>query len=231
VEMLDRLDELADLVETAKSFPLSQSCVLPRVDALDLIDDVKAALPDTVREAEVVVKQRDDILDDAERESRAIVAEAEEAAVRIMNEAAQVADSRRAAAVAEAEQILAEARMQSALIVDSHTITVSARDEATRLLNDAREQAELIVNATKHRSKTLLAKAESSLTSALAEVHHSLAELDSPAYEFVGEVAVERAGDRLEPRADHEPDEPSDGEFYDFRLLDEADGGGTGGYR
>lgn len=231
MEMLDRLDELADMVETAKSLPLSQSCVLPRADLLDLIDEVRAALPDTVREADVVVQQRDDILDDAERESQAIVAEAEAAATKIINEATEIANNRRSAAAAEAEQVLAEARMQSALIVDSHTITVTARDEATRVINEATEKAEMIVVSTKHRATTLLAKAEQSLSSALDEVHRSLAELDSPSHQFIADLDADNADEPVGLRTNIDHVDHREDEFYDFGTDDEVDDGGSGYYR
>lgn len=229
--MLDRLDELADLVETAKNLPLSQSCVVPRADVLDLIEDIRAALPDTVREADVVVQQRDDILDDAERESEAIVAQAEDAAAKIINEATEIANNRRSAAAAEAEQILAEARMQSALIVDSHTITVSARDEATRLINDAKDKAEMIVVSTKHRSTTLLAKAEHSLSSALDEVYRSLAELDSPLNQYISDLDADNADEPVGSRTNIDHVDQHEDAFYDFGSEAYAPDGGSGYYR
>lgn len=231
MEMLDRLDELADMVETAKSLPLSQSCVLPRADLLDLIDEVRAALPDTVREADVVVQQRDDILDDAERESQAIVAEAEAAATKIINEATEIANNRRSAAAAEAEQVLAEARMQSALIVDSHTITVTARDEANRVIDEATEKAEMIVVSTKHRATTLLAKAEQSLSSALDEVHRSLAELDSPRHQFIADLDADNADEPVGLRTNIDHVDHREDEFYDFGSDEEVGDGGSGYYR
>jgi hypothetical protein len=51
MEIHERLDDIAQLLETARAVPLSTSCVVPRNEALDLVEDARDALPEAIREA------------------------------------------------------------------------------------------------------------------------------------------------------------------------------------
>ena len=72
-EIVERLDDLTDLIETAKALPLSQSCMVPRAEMLDLIDDARASLPESVLAAEQVLIRRDQILADAQADADRLV--------------------------------------------------------------------------------------------------------------------------------------------------------------
>ncbi len=161
MDMLDRLDELSDIIETAKSLPLSASCVVPRDEVLDLLDEIRATLPDALRDAEQIVRRRDEILAVAEGAASEQLAGAEAQAGRIVGEAADTAQTRRSQATAEAENILAAAQIQAALLIDTHATTVAAKDEAARIIADAKQRAEVMIATTTHRVNVLLAKAES----------------------------------------------------------------------
>jgi cell division septum initiation protein DivIVA len=220
MDMLNRLDELSDIIESAKSLPLSASCVVPRDEVLDLLDEIRATLPDTIREAEQIVRRRTEILDAAERGSHERVAEAEARAERITQEASDRANSARSQASAEAEKMLAEARMQAALIVDSHATTVAARDEAVGLVKDAQHRAELILASTTHRSNVLLAKAEAALLSAVQEVQREHGDLESMAVAFHAEIAEGHPDQIVDVAASEKRNSQGHGaeEFYDFEL-------------
>jgi cell division septum initiation protein DivIVA len=71
------LDELVELVETARAVPLSGSCVVPRERALDLLDAVHDAIPAELTEARAVLARREALLAEAERQAAGLVAEAE----------------------------------------------------------------------------------------------------------------------------------------------------------
>ncbi len=233
MDMLNRLDELSDIIESAKSLPLSASCVVPRDEALDLLDEIRASLPDTIREAELIVRRRNEILDAAERGSQERIAEAEARAERLLEDASDRARTTRSQAGAEAEKVLAEARMQAALIVDSHTTTVAARDEATRLVKDAVHRSELILSATTHRANVLLAKAEAALLSAVQEIQREHADLESMSVAYRSEITAEEQGEVVDVAAREQQKTSAAGgeEFYDFELDVVIDPDQLPGYR
>ena len=58
MEIHERLDDIAQLLETARAVPLSTSCVVPRNEALDLVEDARDALPEAIREADEILANR-----------------------------------------------------------------------------------------------------------------------------------------------------------------------------
>lgn len=178
MEMLDRVDDLWDLIENAKALPLSQSCIVPRGEALDLLEDVRASLPGAIQEADQVIRRREDILDDAARESQAIVASARDEGARLVEEGMRAANRLRAEAQHEAERIIAEARTQAAHMLEHHTISVAAKDEAVRVLARAQERALGVVEETQQEMAGRLAEVADVLSSAMGELREGISLLN-----------------------------------------------------
>ncbi len=63
--VFEALDELVTIVEEARGVPMTASCVVPRGDLLDLLDDVRDALPGEVDDAQDVLDHRDQMLNEA----------------------------------------------------------------------------------------------------------------------------------------------------------------------
>src|ERR1700716_4766467 len=100
--VFEALDELVTIVEEARGVPMTSSCVVPRGDMLELLDDVRDALPGEVDDAQDVLDKRDQLLHTARAEASNTVTAANA-------EAAQTVD----AAAAEAERILDDARARA----------------------------------------------------------------------------------------------------------------------
>ena len=83
-ELLDKID---DMVDKAFSMPLSKGKCLVNADELrDILDDIRAHLPSEIRQAKAIVSDRNDIIDDAKRESEDIIRKAEERARVLVSE-------------------------------------------------------------------------------------------------------------------------------------------------
>ena len=52
MDVQERLAELAVLVEDAKAMPLSASCLVNRSQVLDLIEEIRQLLPESVQRAD-----------------------------------------------------------------------------------------------------------------------------------------------------------------------------------
>ncbi|HEU4528458.1 MAG TPA: hypothetical protein VFT80_11090 [Actinomycetota bacterium] len=104
MDLAARLQQLEDLIREAKSMPLSSSALLNRDEVLELIGEMKAALPEEVKQARWVVKDREELLAKARRDAEAIVEDARAEQLRMAEREAIV---QRAAE--EAERITAEA--------------------------------------------------------------------------------------------------------------------------
>jgi hypothetical protein len=107
VDIHDTLDELASLVEGARSVPMSASCVVNRADALALIDRVRASLPGALLEADGLLQRRDGVLADARREAEGVLDEAHAERMRLVSQTEVIAqaqiEGRRIVAAAEQE--------------------------------------------------------------------------------------------------------------------------------
>ncbi len=116
MDPLARIDEIAALVEGARSMPMSASCIVNREELLDLIDALRAELPAEVRKARAVLEERDEILAAGHREVDRVVSGGITEHRRLVSEAEVTAAAERAAAALmsearlEAERIKAEAQ-------------------------------------------------------------------------------------------------------------------------
>ena len=65
--VFEALDELSAIVEEARGVPMTSGCVVPRGDVLELIDDIKDAIPGELDDAQDVLDARDTMLREAKR--------------------------------------------------------------------------------------------------------------------------------------------------------------------
>ena len=100
---------IEEQLENGMNVPLSGGKRLVDVDKVhDLVDEIRANLPDEIRQAKGIVNDRAQILSDAKREAEAIVSKAESRARAIVSEQEIVKESQRRAA-----EILTAAQSQS----------------------------------------------------------------------------------------------------------------------
>ena len=103
MDVQERLDELTVLVEDAKSMPLSASCIINRTQVLDLIEEIRQLLPESVHRADELLADREAVVQDGRREADRILERARAEADRMVSEHEVYL-----AAVAEAEALREE---------------------------------------------------------------------------------------------------------------------------
>lgn len=108
MDLAARLQQLEDMVKEAKSMPLSSSALLNREELLELVNEMKTALPEEVKQARWVVKDREELLTKARRDAEQLVEDgrAEQLRMATHEEVVKRADE-------EADRILAEAREEA----------------------------------------------------------------------------------------------------------------------
>ena len=67
------LDRLQETVESARSMPMSASCVVNRAEVLALVDELRLRLPDALAQAREVLGDREGVVEDGRREAQRIV--------------------------------------------------------------------------------------------------------------------------------------------------------------
>lgn len=100
-----KLDEIVAMVESAKSMPLSASVLVNKADVLSLLDELRATLPEELREAQWVIKDRDEVIEQGRKEAERIIADARTEQARLVSRT-EVMQS----ATKEAERVVDEAK-------------------------------------------------------------------------------------------------------------------------
>ena len=67
-----RIQQLEDMIKEAKSMPLSASALLNREELLEVVAGLKDALPEEIKQARWVVKDREELLTKARRDAEAL---------------------------------------------------------------------------------------------------------------------------------------------------------------
>ncbi len=107
LDIIFLVERLESLIANGKPLPLTKNAIIDREQALNLIDELRAAVPEEVRAAKRINSEGERIIDKAQEEAERIVARAQEQAAfligeRGLTEAAE-AESRRIVADAEDE--------------------------------------------------------------------------------------------------------------------------------
>ena len=104
MDITARLNQLDELVREAKAMPLSSSVLVNRDEVLDLIAEMQEALPDEIKQARWIVKDREELLSKAKADGEALVAAARDEQLKMARQESIVARAN-----GEGERILAEA--------------------------------------------------------------------------------------------------------------------------
>ena len=78
--VLDLLDELEDIVDTAPNVPLTDKIMVESSEVLEIVDDIRKALPEDVKQAKWLKDEKERILAEAKEEYEKIIMEAKKQA-------------------------------------------------------------------------------------------------------------------------------------------------------
>jgi len=157
MDILQLIDRLEELFNESKSIPLTRNVMVDEDRMLDIIDQMRIAIPEEVKKAQQLLGQRDRVL-----------AQAQEEANRTLELARQKADSMvtkdmvAQEAARRAEQIVVQAR------VEAENIRADADDYAMNSLTQLQDELERISNQVSNGVRVLreeLAKRESTSVS------------------------------------------------------------------
>lgn len=116
-----RVERLRELIASARSMPMSASCVVNRSEVLAAIDDIAAHLPTEIAEARSVIDESKERIAEGEAEAARIVSEANKHALQLAGHSSQVkvAEERAAKIIADAEAEAEELRREVEMFIDS----------------------------------------------------------------------------------------------------------------
>ncbi|MER6333320.1 cell division initiation protein [Streptomyces sp. NPDC001034] len=108
MDVQKKLDEIVSAVAGARAMPMSASCVINRAELLAMLEEVRQALPGSLAQAQELIGDREQMVEQARQEAERIIetAHAERGSLVSGTEIARRSQ-------AEADRILAEARQEA----------------------------------------------------------------------------------------------------------------------
>jgi cell division septum initiation protein DivIVA len=137
MDVLVLIDKLDDLVRNAKQVPLRSEVRVDKEELSDLLNELRETIPDELKDARWIVKEREEMLAAAEREAQRILGEAHERQTQLVAEHELTGQAELAS-----EDIIDDAR------AEEREIRLGAEDYADEILNT------LEINLTKFIAAT-----------------------------------------------------------------------------
>ncbi|MFE2375178.1 ATP synthase F0 subunit B [Streptomyces sp. NPDC059398] len=108
MDVQKKLDEIVDTVGSARSMPMSASCVVNRAELLAMLQEVRDALPGSLAQAEELIGGREQLVEQARDEAERIIEAAHAQRGSLISDTEVARQSQD-----EADRVLAEARREA----------------------------------------------------------------------------------------------------------------------
>ncbi|MFJ2026272.1 cell division initiation protein [Streptomyces sp. NPDC087897] len=108
MDVQKKLDEIVEAVGTARSMPMSASCVVNRAELLAMLEEVRQALPGSLARAQELLGGQEQFAEQARQEAERIIESAHAQRATLISETEVARQSQ-----AEADRILSEARREA----------------------------------------------------------------------------------------------------------------------
>ena len=115
MDVQDRLNELTAMVRSAKTMPMSASCLVNRAEMLEILERMRKTLPANLHDAQALLTDREAVLADARQQGEAILQ----------------------AARNERDQLIEQTDVLVAARARAGAMTTQAQAESARLMADA----------------------------------------------------------------------------------------------
>lgn len=108
MDVQKKLDEIVEAVGSARSMPMSASCVVNRAELLAMLEEVRQALPGSLAQAQELLGGQEQFAEQARREAERIIESAHAQRASLISETEIARQSQ-----SEADRILSEARREA----------------------------------------------------------------------------------------------------------------------
>ena len=124
MDVLVLMDKLDDLVHNTKSVPMTDTVRVDKEEIYDILDQMRATIPEEIKQARWIVKERQEMLAEAKKEAERIIKDARDRQEQLIGEEEVTKQAERAA-----EDIVEDARARE------REIRLGAEDYADEILN------------------------------------------------------------------------------------------------
>lgn len=161
------IDELEEIIEDSSKLPFSSKCAIDKEDIFGVIEQIRLAYPEDLKQAEYVKKERDRILQDAEKEAEIIKEEAKNKVAKLVNESEIVRLAKQ-----KASEVLSEAQNNAAEII------AKAQEQAEAKAEEREKELEAYQEEVINYIANILHRAETTSESAVTAVVKAINDLN-----------------------------------------------------
>jgi len=144
MDVLVLIDKLDDIIHNARSVPLTDSVMIDREEMYDILDQMRSTIPEEIKQARWIVKERQEMLAEAKQEAERVLTEAQERADRLASETEVVRLAER-----NAQQIMEDARDRE------RETRLGAEDYADEVLGNLELNLEKFIGAVRRGRERL----------------------------------------------------------------------------
>ncbi len=167
LEMIELFEELESVVNNASSIPFSQKSGIDKSEVLGIIGEIKALIPEEVKQATWINKERHKIINDAKQEASELVAQANKEAERVRKEYNS-----------NIEELKKNSEDVVKAYVEASEPVIQAEEQAKIIIDRAERVANEIRLGSIEYADNILSSVEYNLKSVLEEVARDKAELN-----------------------------------------------------
>jgi len=191
VDILYLVDRLEELLNTGTRVPLSSKTMVDEDEILDIVDQMRIALPEEVKQARKTTQDRDRLMAQAHEEAERVVTLAKQEAAKVLGDARD-----------EADRLQKNAKEEAARLVNEHALTKAANDRVAKL----EQEAKVAAMATRQGADSYASEVLTNLKSHLEQIGKQVVVLQQQVENGLSYIVKESAN----PEFDVKP-EPSDG--------------------
>jgi len=144
MDILQLIDRLEELFNESKSIPLTRNVMVDEDRMLDIIDQMRIAIPEEVKKAQQLLGQRDRVLAQAQEEANRTLDLARQKADQLASKEMVVQEAQR-----RADQLLVQAR------TDAENVRIDADDYVLDSLTQLQAELERISNQVANGIRTV----------------------------------------------------------------------------
>ncbi len=144
MDILQLIDRLEELFNESKAIPLTRNVMVDEDRMLDIIDQMRIAIPEEVKKAQQLLGQRDRVLAQAQEEANRTLDIARQKADQLVSKDMVVQEAQR-----RADQVLAQAR------AEAEVTRADADDYVVQSLTQLQEELERISNQVNNGIRTV----------------------------------------------------------------------------
>jgi cell division septum initiation protein DivIVA len=149
MNIIEEINNLEQIIKESKSLPGTSKVMIDKKKSLEIIKEVVINLPSEFDEAGMVTRQKEAIIDQADKE-----------AARIRNYADEESSTMREIAKRDAASIISDAQEKSEKMIQETSIIEAANNKSEEIIKDAQSQSENIITNAQQESSRMLEDSE-----------------------------------------------------------------------